>query len=160
MGHEVLWVVHECLSGEVLCARALLSSTQDDLAQLLEEVKRALPVAVLGVVSDGQQSLRKAIARTFPDVPHGLCHFHYLRDAAGRIDGRHHPRLLSGGAQRHHRRWPSTAYRFGSAPARASDSHCQQPGANRGLPAELIRLETLLNSGKILTPTWPISRIV
>jgi hypothetical protein len=82
VGHEVLWVIRDCLSGEVLCARALLSSSQDDLAHLLEEVKQVLSVAVIGLVSDGQQSLRKAIARTFPDVPHGLCHFHYLREAA------------------------------------------------------------------------------
>lgn len=81
MGHEVLWVVRECVSGEVLCARALLSSSADDLAALLDEVKGGLPVPVIGVVSDGQQSLRKAIARTFSDVPHGLCHFHYLREA-------------------------------------------------------------------------------
>lgn len=82
MGHEVLWVVRECLSGEVLYAQALLSSTQDDLAQVLETVKARLPVPVVGVVSDGQPSLRKAITKTFPDIPHGLCHFHYLNQAA------------------------------------------------------------------------------
>jgi len=82
MGHEVLWVVRDCLSGEVLCARALLSSSADDLSQLLAEVKQGLPVEVVAIVSDGQRSLRNAIAQTFPDVPHGLCHFHYLREAA------------------------------------------------------------------------------
>jgi hypothetical protein len=82
MGHEVLWVVRDCLSGEVLCARALLSSSADDLSKLLAEVQEMLPVEVEAVVSDGQRSLRNAIAQTFPDVPHGLCHFHYLREAA------------------------------------------------------------------------------
>lgn len=82
MGHEVLWVVRDCISGEVLCARALLSSTADDLSNLLEEVKQGLPVAVVGIISDGQRSVRNAIAQTFPDVPHGLCQFHYLREAA------------------------------------------------------------------------------
>lgn len=81
MGHEVLWVVRDCLSGEVLCARALLSSSADDLSKLLAEVKQGLSVDVVAVVSDGQRSLRNAIAQTFPDVPHGLCHFHYLREA-------------------------------------------------------------------------------
>ena len=38
-----------------------------------------------GVVSDGQRSIRKAVARALPDAPHGLCHFHYLRQAAGPI---------------------------------------------------------------------------
>jgi hypothetical protein len=82
MGHEVLWVVRDCLSGEVLCARALLSSTADDLSKLLAEVQQGLPVEIVAVISDGQRSLRNAIAQTFPDVPHGLCQFHYLREAA------------------------------------------------------------------------------
>jgi len=32
VGHEVLWVIRECLSGEVLLARSLLSGTAADLA--------------------------------------------------------------------------------------------------------------------------------
>src|SRR3954447_25878762 len=31
VGHEVLWVLRDCLSGEVLLARSLLSSTEADL---------------------------------------------------------------------------------------------------------------------------------
>ena len=82
VGHEVLWVLRDCLSGEVLLARSLLSSTRDDLAQLLREVKRALAVPIVGVVSDGQDSIRKAVAQALDGVPHHLCHFHYLREAA------------------------------------------------------------------------------
>jgi hypothetical protein len=82
VGHEVLWVIRDCLSGEILLARALLSATQDDLAALLGEVVAQLPVPVAGVVSDGQQSIRKAVAKALPGVAHGLCHFHYLREAA------------------------------------------------------------------------------
>ncbi len=62
VGHEVLWVIRDVLSGEVLLARSLLSSTQDDLAKLLGEVKDALEVPIAGVVSDGQTSIRKAVA--------------------------------------------------------------------------------------------------
>lgn len=82
VGHEVLWVIREVLSGEILLARALLSSSQEDLEALLREVKEALPIAVSGLVSDGQLSIRKAIAAVFADQPHQLCHFHYLREAA------------------------------------------------------------------------------
>jgi len=81
MGHEVLWVIRDCLSGEVLLARTLLSATQDDLAALLREVHEALPVPIAGVVSDGQHSIRKAVTKALPGVAHGLCHFHYLREA-------------------------------------------------------------------------------
>ncbi len=82
VGHEVLWVIRDCLSGEPLLARSLLSATEADLAPLLHEVKAALPVPILGVVSDGQTSIRNAVATALPGIPHQLCHFHYLREAA------------------------------------------------------------------------------
>src|SRR5437763_1703013 len=82
VGHEVLWVIRDCLSGEVLLARSLLSSTRDDLAALLTEVKEALEVPIAGAVSDGQDSIRKAVQKALDGVPHQLCHFHYLREAA------------------------------------------------------------------------------
>lgn len=82
VGHEVLWVVRDCLSGRVLLARPLLSACAADLAGLLREVATALAVPVAGVVSDGQRSIRLAVAEALPGVPHQLCHFHYLREAA------------------------------------------------------------------------------
>jgi hypothetical protein len=82
VGHEVLWVLRDVLSGEILLARSLLSSTLDDLARLITEVKQALEVPIQGVVSDGQDSLRKAVGVALEGVPHQLCHFHYLREAA------------------------------------------------------------------------------
>lgn len=82
VGHEVLWVIRECLSGEILLSRTLLSATHQDIAALLTEVKLAVGVPIVGVVSDGQQSLRKAVELALPEVAHGLCHFHYLRQAA------------------------------------------------------------------------------
>jgi|HubBroStandDraft_5_1064220.scaffolds.fasta_scaffold58481_2 hypothetical protein len=82
VGHEVLWVLRDCLSGEVLLARSLLSGRQQDLVTLLQEVKDGLTIPIQGVVSDGQHSIRKAVAEALPGVPHQLCHFHYLREAA------------------------------------------------------------------------------
>jgi hypothetical protein len=82
VGHEVLWVLRDCLSGEVLLARSLLSATVKDLSALLREVRDALPVPITGVISDGQDTIRTAVAQTFPGVPHQQCHFHYLREAA------------------------------------------------------------------------------
>ena len=81
VGHEVVWVLRDVLSGEVLLARSLLSSTQDDLAKLIREARDALPVPIVGVVSDGQDSIRKAVKKALDGVPHQLCHFHYLREA-------------------------------------------------------------------------------
>jgi hypothetical protein len=82
VGHEVLWVIRDLLSGEFLLVRPLLSATQEDLAQLLREAKLVIPVPICGVVSDGQLSIRCAVKAALPGVPHQLCHFHYLREAA------------------------------------------------------------------------------
>ncbi len=82
VGHEVLWIIRDCLSGEVLLARTLLSSTRGDLATLLCEVKEAISVPIRGVISDGQQTIRQAVERCLPEVPHQLCHFHYVDEAA------------------------------------------------------------------------------
>ncbi len=82
VGHEVLWVIRDCLSGEILLAKTLLSSRNEDLAALLLEVKNTLDVKIDGVISDGQQSIRKAVEVALPRIAHGLCHFHYLKEAA------------------------------------------------------------------------------
>jgi len=82
VGHEVLWVLRDCFSGEVLLAKSLLSSTEQDLAKLIGQVKADLPVPIIGVISDGQHSIRNAVAIALADVPHQLCQFHYLREAA------------------------------------------------------------------------------
>jgi hypothetical protein len=90
VGHEVLWVVRDVVSGEPLLARSLLGATADDLVPLLEEVRRVLTgsaraeeqIPIRGVISDGQVSIRHAVARALPGVPHQLCQFHYLREAA------------------------------------------------------------------------------
>lgn len=59
-----------------------MSECETDLAALITEVQAALPVPIRGVISDGQHSIRNAVASALPGVPHQLCHFHYLREAA------------------------------------------------------------------------------
>jgi len=85
VGHEVLWVLRDCCSGEVLVARSLLGATEKDLVPLLEEAARIcheLNIPLKGVITDGQRSIRNAVASALPGIPHQLCHFHYLREAA------------------------------------------------------------------------------
>ena len=82
VGHEILWLIRDVVSGEVLLARSLLSACQSDLATLLREAIAGLEAPVVGVVSDGQQSIAKAVAGVFPGVPHQLCQYHYLKQAA------------------------------------------------------------------------------
>jgi len=81
VGHEVLWVVRDVLSGAILWSCSLLSSARAELQALLAQVVARLPVPVVAVVSDGQQAIREAVATVLPGVPHQLCQFHYLREA-------------------------------------------------------------------------------
>src|SRR5260370_12032785 len=95
VGHEVLWSIAEVISGEMLVAHALLSSSQEELASLLRAAKEMFPenVVISGVVSDGQHSIRLAVATVFPNQAHQLCHFHYLREAAKPIyEADRHPK--------------------------------------------------------------------
>jgi len=60
MGHEVLWVIRECQSGELLLARTLLSARHQDLAELLKQVKQVLQLPIAGVISDGNQFVKQS----------------------------------------------------------------------------------------------------
>jgi hypothetical protein len=82
VGHEVLWVIRDCLSGIIVLARSLLSGRAQDLTVLLREAVDAVGVPVIGVISDGQTSIRQAVALVLPGVPHQPCQFHFLREAA------------------------------------------------------------------------------
>ena len=39
-------------------------------------------IPILGVISDGQRSIRNAVQRALPGVPHQLCQFHFLWEAS------------------------------------------------------------------------------
>lgn len=85
VGQEVLWLWRDCCSGEVLSARSLLGATEEDWVPLLQEAAdmcQALEIPMTGVITDGQHSIRNAVARVLPKAAHQLCHFHYLREAA------------------------------------------------------------------------------
>ncbi len=80
-GNETLWLFRDVLSGRVLLARNLLSSSSAELSPLIAEIKQ-LGVPILGVISDKQASICLAFEKELPDVPRQLCQFHYLRDLA------------------------------------------------------------------------------
>lgn len=66
---------------EVLGAANLQPASAAVLDGLLRPVQETgLPV--LGVISDAQESIRLAVARVFPGVPHQACQYHARREAA------------------------------------------------------------------------------
>jgi transposase len=80
-GNEQFWVVREVLGGGVLVADNLQQASAPALSALVRPIVET-GVPILGVISDAQESIRLAVAETFPGVPHQLCQFHVLRDAA------------------------------------------------------------------------------
>ena len=80
-GNETVYLVRDVLSGRILAAENLRVSDTETITRLLAPVV-ALELPVLGAISDAQESLCQAIAALWPDVPHQLCQFHYLREAS------------------------------------------------------------------------------
>lgn len=82
-GNETVYLVREVLTGRILAAENVRLSSAAVIKALLAPVV-ALQLPVLGVISDAQESILQAVAELWPQVPHQVCHFHYLREA-GRL---------------------------------------------------------------------------
>src|SRR5712691_626669 len=80
-GNETVYVVRDALTGRVLAAENVTSSETAVMKTLLAPVV-ALRVKVLGTITDAQESELKAVEQLWPKVPHQVCQFHALRDAA------------------------------------------------------------------------------
>jgi transposase len=80
-GNEQLWIVREVLGGMVLSGENLRTASAEVLADLLRPIAE-LGFPVLGVISDAQESIRGAVSAVFPHVPHQICQYHALREAA------------------------------------------------------------------------------
>ena len=80
-GNETVYLVRDVLSGRVLAAENVRVSDTETIKRLLAPIV-ALDLPVLGAVSDAQESLVQAIASLWPDIPHQICQFHYLREAS------------------------------------------------------------------------------
>jgi hypothetical protein len=84
IGNATIYLVRDVLTGRVLAAENVTSSETALIKALLAPVV-ALGIAVIGAISDAQESLVKAIAELWPDIPHQTCQFHYLDEAADPI---------------------------------------------------------------------------
>ena len=80
-GNEMLYVIREVFSGTILAARNMKSGAATELQTLIEPIIE-LGYPIVGIVSDGQISIRKAFEALLPDVPYQYCQYHYLKDIA------------------------------------------------------------------------------
>jgi hypothetical protein len=84
-GNETVYVVRDALTGRVLAAENVTSSETEVIKALLAPVvalELERKVKVLGTITDAQESELKAVEALWPEVPHQVCQFHVLRDAA------------------------------------------------------------------------------
>ena len=78
-GKYTHFVVREGMSGNTLYAEKIVSESEISIIPVLKKVKELFgdPEAV---ISDMSPAIKKAVTGVFPDVPHRLCHFHFLKD--------------------------------------------------------------------------------
>ncbi len=84
-GDDAVWFVREVVSGRTLIADCLHSSTAEAIGALLEPVREFAgehDLRVVGIVSDAEANIRKAVGQVFPRVPHQLCQLHFIQNLA------------------------------------------------------------------------------
>jgi hypothetical protein len=82
-GNETVYLVRDALTGRVLAAENVTSSETAVMKALLAPVVALeMKVKVLGTITDAQESELRAVEELWPEVPHQVCQFHALRDAA------------------------------------------------------------------------------
>jgi hypothetical protein len=77
----VLYLCWDAKSGTPLFGERLSSRDAPTLVRLLRRVRR-LGVPVRGITTDAEKGLVPAVAEVFPEVPHQLCHTHFLKNCA------------------------------------------------------------------------------
>jgi hypothetical protein len=78
-GSDLLFVLRDTITGEVLHAVVTHNSDTKTMEDILKIIKKS-DIKVKGIVSDGQQAIRKAVELVFPGIPYQLCTFHYFKD--------------------------------------------------------------------------------
>ncbi|WIG96403.1 hypothetical protein [Myxococcus sp. SDU36] len=121
LGDDRLWVLRDCLSGEVLAARSLPEGRAAELGSLIKDVARSLSVPITGVISCGQGELPSVVAAALPGLPH---EFRPAHEGGGKEPA------LPPGAHRH----PGTSAPAQCPPPRAPDTR---------LPPPSLRMKTL-----------------
>ena len=78
LGDEVLYLVQEVQTGYILAAKMLEYVNNEEIRKVIQAIKK-MPFKILGIVSDNESVLRRAIGDGLPDIPHQLCQYHFLK---------------------------------------------------------------------------------
>jgi len=89
------FVVRDGIRGNTLCAEKIVSESEESIKPILKKVKKYFGVPD-AVVSDMSPAIGKAVGEVFENVPHKLCHFHFLK-AVGKslLEEKNRPQMIS-----------------------------------------------------------------
>ena len=73
------FTVRDGMTGNILYADKIKSEHHLSIGAILQKVKTLFGVPD-AVISDMSQAIRKAVKEVFPDTPHKICHFHFLKN--------------------------------------------------------------------------------
>ena len=89
------FVVRDGITGNVLYAEKIVSESETSIRAILVKIKKLFGIPD-AVISDMSAGIIKAVKSEMPDVPHRLCHFHFLKAVGISILGKYHrPAMLS-----------------------------------------------------------------
>lgn len=82
-GNEILYIVRELQTGEILLAKFLQFSDEEtikrEIYETLKQLSEAMKLPVLGLVADKQLTLTTAFKAVFPNAPVQHCQSHFLK---------------------------------------------------------------------------------
>jgi len=78
-GDDVVFVVKESRTGITLDARVMASESRKYIKPFLEDVRLSFGVPV-AIVRDMSEEISIAASEVFPNSPHQICHYHFVRN--------------------------------------------------------------------------------
>jgi len=89
------FVVREGIRGNVLYAEKIVSESEKAIIPILKKVKQHFGVPD-AMISDMSAPIGKAVQAMFPNIPHRLCHFHFLKAiGTSLLSEKHKPLMIS-----------------------------------------------------------------
>jgi len=79
--NDVLYLIREIQTGQILAAEIVSQNVSKHLQKLLQDIID-LGYPILGVVSDKEPAIVTAVEAKLNGIPHQLCHYHYLKNLA------------------------------------------------------------------------------
>lgn len=78
-GDDVVFVVKEGRTGITLDARVMASESRTRIKPFLEDIRKSFGIPV-AVVRDMSEEILTAASEAFPNIPHQVCHYHFVRN--------------------------------------------------------------------------------